>query len=695
MASDVLSDMDRSVLNGSVLDSDEWAYMTQSKMDIFPHFVDMDTSLSPEQLFTTELEMGAFELEVTDDTWKELSDGSDSGIDALSMKPEPLSPSSLFSETSSDLGNSSCATDTSSVFPNSAEMTQDEWDSIQSVLTDDLESIKDELLSDIDLTVTDPFPGTTLDLASIDQQFGFTNEYRHRTVETTVLATPVVVTTTVATPNTVAVPVTVRPTKCVVKPVVTIVNGKIPSNVISQVLLNSKVNIQPKPLHIQSVTTAPPHTADKPMPMGIMPTLPAVTQLTHLTKLVPALTPTPSISTNSLIDVKAVKRQQRMIKNRESACLSRKRKKDYMQSLEDQLHAFNSDNERLRMENGALKRKLVLLQSENERLKRVTGGQVTSKAAGVTLLFCVALIMSVNYLPSLPSLSSTDSSIHRADIPPSSHIGNRMLLSVSRDSEQQVAGNVSADEHRQMSITGDDDSKASIWHDVRDLVFGRHSDGSTLNGRFICPTFFNSTESLRLVNELRGWVLGHEEELRRQQQQQQQLDQEANKHPAKPRKKYYPPRKLKAAMRGAMLDRFGDLNTNTNKYEMQLFKGSSGRYDNFLDAINRRNDTFYVVSFRRDHLLLPATAHNKTMRPRMSLMMPAVGLNETMSPPFGSIAMMQIDCEVTATRLVNIEKSAVPHHLINNSTPNNHHHQSDDLRYEPTDWAPPISAGGT
>ena len=40
---------------------------------------------------------------------------------------------------------------------------------------------------------------------------------------------------------------------------------------------------------------------------------------------------------------------------------------------------------------------------------------------------------------------------------------------------------------------------------------------------------------------------------------------------------------------------------------------------------------------------------------------------ETMQPPVGSIAMMQIDCEVTATRLVHIDKSAVPDHMLNNT----------------------------
>jgi len=36
-----------------------------------------------------------------------------------------------------------------------------------------------------------------------------------------------------------------------------------------------------------------------------------------------------------------------------------------------------------------------------------------------------------------------------------------------------------------------------------------------------------------------------------------------------------------------------------------------------------------------------------------------------MQAPVGSIAMMQIDCEVTATRLIHIEKSAVPAEMLN------------------------------
>lgn len=113
------------------------------------------------------------------------------------------------------------------------------------------------------------------------------------------------------------------------------------------------------------------------------------------------------------------------------------------------------------------------------------------------------------------------------------------------------------------------------------------------------------------------------------------------------------------------------ISTNDNGH-IQIFSpahSNAMKYATFFEEIHRQDDTFYVVSFHADHLLLPALAHNKTFRPKMSLMLPAWNLNNNNNASTdGIVTLMQIDCEVLNTSMIRIRESSIPENLRNRSS---------------------------
>ncbi|KAL6064216.1 hypothetical protein STEG23_006322 [Scotinomys teguina] len=341
-----------------------------------------------------------------------------------------------------------------------------------------------------------------------------------------------------------------------------------------------------------------------------------------------------------------------MIKNRESACQSRRKKKEYLQGLEARLQAVLADNQQLRRENAALRRRLEALLAENSELKLGSGNRK------VVCIMVFLLFIAFNFGPvsiSEPPPVPISPRMSREEPRPQRHLlefseqgpahGVEPLPETAQGPEEQQPSPAGRPSFRNLTAFPGG-AKELLLRDLGQLFLAsdcRH---------------FNRTESLRLADELSGWVQRHQRGRRKipQRAQERQKSQLRKKSPPVkpvPTQAPGPPER----------DPVGQL---------QLYRHPGRSQPEFLDAIDRREDTFYVVSFRRDHLLLPAISHNKTSRPKMSLVMPAMAPNETVSgrgPPGDYEEMMQIECEVMDTRVIHIKTSTVPPSLRKQPSP--------------------------
>ncbi|XP_058027631.1 cyclic AMP-dependent transcription factor ATF-6 beta isoform X1 [Ahaetulla prasina] len=370
---------------------------------------------------------------------------------------------------------------------------------------------------------------------------------------------------------------------------------------------------------------------------------------------------------NQEIDIKVLKRQQRMIKNRESACQSRRKKKEYLQGLESRLREALAENERLRRENATLRRRLDGVLDENSDLKFGSGNRK------VICVMVVLLFIAFNFGPvSITKQKVADMSQPKQE--PESGPGQRHLLSITQETLEMPEEEQEEQQEETLARPGKPQFRnlSAPFSEMKDLML------RDLDELFLASDCrqFNRTESLRLADELSGWVRRHQIN-RRKPLQTRKAAQGSQEKPQKkpPSPSHYVPATPPKYPEGDSLR------------QLQVYQHPDHTEHDFMDAIDRREDTFYVVSFRRDHLLLPAISHNKTSRPKMSLVMPAMALNETLyGSSLGYEVMMQVDCEVMDTRVIHIKSSTVPPFLRRQGT------TPSDNRTQPS---PPAFSGKT
>uniref|UniRef100_A0A665SX54 BZIP domain-containing protein n=1 Tax=Echeneis naucrates TaxID=173247 RepID=A0A665SX54_ECHNA len=389
-----------------------------------------------------------------------------------------------------------------------------------------------------------------------------------------------------------------------------------------------------------NVVTMPTLSQDRPIPVAA----PSVVSLTLR-------------SPSSDDDSKMSQRQQRMIKNRESASLSRKKKKEYLLSLEARLKVALSENEALKCENGNLKRQLEGLLSENTVLK------TTAPKRRAVCLMAALVFLLLNVGPTSVFQGSPDSNLEVASMQHRS----RHLLGFSQKAETQVLMGSEPLGSGPSDVAGSSEDRALMV--VKDPIFLRPPPP--------CQPPVNRTKCIELAHELRGWVHRHEV-------QQTKSRRTTNSNPK-------PTRTILVKICEKIpflifiyvyLLTLQSPGRNPGS-ELQVYYAPHHSYSDFFDELNRRSDTFYVVSFRRDHLLLPATNHNKGSRPKMSVVLPAMNINDSVIGDKEFEVMMQIDCEVTDTRILHIRSSNIPPLLRVNRTDTYYQHSQSDSQAMP------------
>ena len=382
-----------------------------------------------------------------------------------------------------------------------------------------------------------------------------------------------------------------------------------------------------------------------------------------------------STSTAAEIDMKVLRRQQRMIKNRESACLSRKKKKEYLQSLETQLKETLAINAQITQENEMLKKRLMELEKENNAFKNLTGMNLSGNVAKSTCVLVLLLFVALNLngfgnfkdkLKESPALlESLASKVHHGrallEYTDKYNIDIKKFSPVEQENSKIKRENKKNMMKKGLEIERDNGKIAKSLGKNHNLKQKRAARNITQDTPVVCnpkPTV-NETENNRLNGLLELLIRKHE--LARISERLGKQSQEYARSPISELvTKIKQNSTSKTDIRSFMLK-------NSQSKELQVASRYTGSFRSFQQAFGRQLDTSYVLSFRKDHLMFPATEMNTTHPPKLSFLLPAPGGDAKWRLKKNYIPMVKMDCQLIDSKRIFIKKSSIPPNLMDMS----------------------------
>lgn len=260
------------------------------------------------------------------------------------------------------------------------------------------------------------------------------------------------------------------------------------------------------------------------------------------------------------------------------------------------------------------------------------------------VLLAMVFMVSLNFGRfSFPSFNEDTSS--ESITPTDTFSGRRHLLWFSNENDEGANGNDIAE--GPMNV----------------VDFEKYEKGSPSSK---CGTYSNQTENMRLAMELQKWIkVNNIHNISSIDESLEIVKLSMNFLETTNFRKMFKKSLKNRRYFGRHRNLF-DNGSNTNSDEkssnnhdtfMNVYKPKfNDEYSKLFEGIGRRNDTFYVLSFNADNIYLPASAYNKSSRPKMSLMVPTKEFSSGME----QVTLLQIDCEVLNTTQVHLNTDAIP-----------------------------------